>query len=91
MCRTAVGWVIALLASAKLGAVVVRSTRAHIHDLRLRCGMPNPASSSVETHDGSATTCTFRNFWAELPACNHHHRGGADTCYDDRIFQFDLD
>jgi fatty-acyl-CoA synthase len=87
-----VEWVVALVAAAKLGAVVVPiNPRLNIHELRFQLRHAEASAViTVETHDGTDYLHVFEELLGELPDLQYIITvGEQDTWYDDRIFQFD--
>ncbi len=88
----AVEWIIALLAAAKLGAVVVPiNPRLNIHELRFQLRHAEASAViTVDTHDGIDYLPVFEELLGELPDLQYIITvGEQDTWYDDRVFQFD--
>lgn len=85
-------WVTALVAAAKLGAVVVPiNPRLNIHELRFQLRHAEASAViTVESHDGVDYLHVFEELLGELPDLQYIVTvGEQDTWYDDRIFQFD--
>ncbi len=87
-----VEWIIATLAAAKLGAVVVPvSPQLSIHDLRYQLRHAEASAVvTIEQWDGVDFLQRFEELLGDLPDLQYVVAVGAeDLWYDDRIFQFE--
>jgi fatty-acyl-CoA synthase len=85
-------WIIALLAAAKLGAIVVPlNPRLSYHELKYQLRHAEvSAVFAAERHRGVDYLQIFEDIIAELPDLLYLVTvGGEDLWYDDRIFQFE--
>jgi len=85
-------WIVALVASAKLGAVVVPvSPRLTYHELKYQLRHAEVSCVfTAERHDGVDYLQIFENLLPELPDLQYLVTvGEEDLWYDDRIFQFE--
>ena len=87
-----VEWIIATLAAAKLGAVVVPvSPQLSIHDLRYQLRHAEASAVvTIEQWDGVDFLQRFEELLGDLPDLQYVVTvGDEDLWYDDRIFQFE--
>ena len=87
-----VEWIIATLAAAKLGAVVVPvSPQLSIHDLRYQLRHAEASAVvTIEKWDGVDFLQRFEELLGDLPDLQYVVTvGDEDLWYDDRIFQFE--
>ncbi|WP_309670612.1 AMP-binding protein [Gemmatimonas sp.] len=87
-----VEWIIATLAAAKLGAVVVPvSPKLSIHDLRYQLRHADASAVvTIEKWDGVDFLQRFEELLGDLPDLQYVVTvGDEDLWYDDRIFQFE--
>jgi fatty-acyl-CoA synthase len=85
-------WIVALLACAKLGAVVVPvNPRLNYHELKYQLRHAEASAAfTVEQYDGIDFLQYFEDVWAELPDLQYLVTvGDEELWYDDRIFQFE--
>jgi fatty-acyl-CoA synthase len=85
-------WLVALVASAKLGAIVVPvSPRLNFHELKYQLRHAEVSCVfTVERFDGIDFLQTFEQLITELPDLQYLVTvGDEDLWYDDRIFQFE--
>ena len=85
-------WLVALLATAKLGAIVVPvSPRLNFHELKYQLRHAEVSCTfTVERHDGVDYLQLFENILPELPDLQYLVTvGDEELWYDDRIFQFE--
>jgi fatty-acyl-CoA synthase len=85
-------WVVALLACAKLGAVVVPvNPRLNYHELKYQLRHAEASAAfTAEQYDGIDFLQYFEDVWAELPDLQYLVTvGDEELWYDDRIFRFE--
>jgi fatty-acyl-CoA synthase len=85
-------WLIALVASAKLGAIVVPvSPRLNFHELKYQLRHAEVSCVfTIERFDGVDFLQIFENIFPELPDLQYLVTVGEEELwYDDRIFQFE--
>jgi len=85
-------WIVALLACARLGAVVVPvNPRLNYHELKYQLRHAEASAAfTAEQYDGIDFLQYFEDVWAELPDLQYLVTvGDEELWYDDRIFRFE--